>query len=389
MSAPPAATVATAPRVADLAPEFGIYVHIPFCAARCPYCDFNTYVGLEDLAPAYFDALIVEARAWVERHGPFPAAGSVFFGGGTPTLVEERLLAGFLERLRDVFEISPRAEITVEANPETVEAPKLRVLRRAGVDRISIGAQSFVPHVLAALGRAHSAERTREAVSSAREAGFGNLNLDLIYGMPGESPADWDRTLEEALALEPEHVSAYALTIEPATAFGAAVASGRMSSPDDDDQAAKYETALDALARLGHYELSNWGEPSRHNLVYWTQGEYVGLGAGAHSHVDGVRCWNVKRPASYVERATNPCAGEERLDGAARSEEWLVLRLRLVEGVDLVEAEARLGRDLRRAARGLETAGLVEPAGDRLKLTRRGLLLESEVAVRLTAAEDS
>jgi oxygen-independent coproporphyrinogen-3 oxidase len=368
-----------------LAPRFGIYVHIPFCTLRCPYCDFNTYVGLDALAPAYLDALEVEARAWVERCGTFPAAGSVFFGGGTPTLVDARLLALLLDRLRAIFAVAEDAEITVEANPETVEASALSILRSAGVNRISIGAQSFRPGVLAALGRTHSTGRTREAVREAREAGFANLNLDLIYGTPGESPDDWAATLDDALALEPSHVSAYALTIEPATAFGAAVAAGRMPAPDDDDQAAKYETALDALEPLGHYEISNWGEPSRHNLIYWTGGEYVGLGAGAHSYVGGVRSWNVKRPAVYIERAASAVAGDERLDPGARAEEWVQLRLRLIEGLDVREAEEVLGRRLGAEVRLLDQAGLVRVEEGHLTLTRRGLLLESEVALRLCA----
>jgi oxygen-independent coproporphyrinogen-3 oxidase len=368
------------PRPSDLTPAFGIYVHIPFCAARCPYCDFNTYTGMEDLAASYVDALLIEAQMWADRAGPFPAAGSIFFGGGTPTLIDPGLIGRVIAGLRRIYEVAPDAEVTVESNPETSDVTRLAVLRSAGVNRISFGAQSFAPHVLQALGRIHSADRTRLAVAAAREAGFSNLNLDLIYGTPGESIDDWRRSLDETLALAPEHVSAYALTIEPATAFGAAVAAGRMPAPDDDDQATKYEMALNALAHLGHYELSNWGDPSRHNLLYWMQRPYVGLGAGAHSFCEGVRSWNLKNPRTYIERAADPREGEERPDPAS---EWLMLRLRLVEGLELSEACAATGTDLGSHSQDLIRLGLVEVCEGRLSLTRRGMLLENEVALRL------
>jgi putative oxygen-independent coproporphyrinogen III oxidase len=368
------------PKPSDLAPAFGIYVHIPFCAARCPYCDFNTYTGMEDLAPAYVEALLTEARMWASYQGPFSKAGSIFFGGGTPTLIDPRLIERILNELRELYDIAPDAEITVESNPETSDVARLATLRSAGVNRVSFGAQSFAPHVLKLLGRIHSADKTREAVHAARAAGFDNFNLDLIYGTPGESVDDWRRSLDETLALEPTHVSAYALTIEPATAFGADVASGRMPAPDEDDQAAKYEIALDALEHLGHYELSNWGDPSRHNLLYWMQRPYVGLGAGAHSYAGGVRSWNLKNPRTYIERATNPREGEECPDAA---EEWLMLRLRLVEGIDLSETPQTACRTFHDRARALEGLGLASLRGDQLTLTRRGMLLESEVAVRL------
>lgn len=371
--------------VADLAPAFGVYVHVPFCVARCPYCDFNTYVGMDDLAPAYFEAMLREAEAWAARQ-PLLEAGTVFFGGGTPTLPEPTLVASFLTRLRGVIAIEPDAEITIEANPESATAERLGVLREAGANRVSIGAQSFSDRVLRMLGRWHDAATTKNAVAAARSAGFANLNLDLIYGMPGETDDDWARSLDETIALEPDHVSCYALTIEGATQFGADVAGGRMPAPDEDVQAARYETALDALHTAGyaHYELSNWGLPARHNLVYWTQGEYIGLGAGAHSHLDGVRSWNRKNPRTYVDDPTRAREGEERLGGAAREAEWLQLRLRLIDGVDLREAEQRLGRELHIAAGYLQENGLVAVDGERLRLTRRGMLLENQVAIRLT-----
>ena len=277
----------------------------------------------------------------------------------------------------------------MEANPETVDAARLSAFRSAGVDRISFGAQSFASHVLTTLGRAHDAGRTHAAVGEAHAAGFRNLNLDLIYGTHGESLDDWRRTLEEAIALGPEHLSAYALTIEAGTAFGADVASGRMPAPDDDDQAEKYEMALDLLADAGyeHYEVSNWAKPGkacRHNLVYWTQGEYAGIGAGAHGHLAGLRSWNEKLPRAYIEGAPDVRTGSERLDGDARAEEWLALRLRLVAGLPLREAEDRLGRDLGPAVQRAVSFGLADLDDDRLVPTRRGMLLGNALFAELS-----
>ncbi len=386
----PAAEPRIEPRaeVAHLAPAFGIYVHIPYCISRCPYCDFNTYVGIEDTAPAYVDALLREAEDWTGR-APGRLAGTIFIGGGTPSLLEPVLMRTLLDGLRATFRVDGDAEVTMEANPETIDADRLRAFRDAGVNRVSFGAQSFRAHVLATLGRAHTAGRTEAAVREARAAGFDNLNLDLIYGTPGETLDDWRVSLERAIALAPEHLSAYALTIEDGTAFGADVASGRMPAPDDDDQATKYELALDLLADAGyeHYEISNWARPGRacrHNLMYWTQGEYAGLGAGAHGHLDGIRSWNEKLPRAYIERSPAVRAGQERLDDATRAAEWLQLRLRLVAGANLADASAALGRDLSSAAADLGDSGLLINRAGRIEPTRRGLLLGSEIALRMT-----
>ena len=369
----------TRAEVAHLAPDFGVYLHIPYCVSRCPYCDFNTYVGIEDTAPAYVDALLREAESWPRRE-----TGSIFLGGGTPSLLDPRLMRKLLDGVREHFPVTPRAEITMEANPETVDAARLAAFRETGINRVSFGAQSFRPHVLTTLGRTHTAGRTREVVAEARASGFHNLNLDLIYGTPGESLDDWRHSLEETIALEPEHISAYSLTIEQGTAFGFAVASGAMPAPDEDDQATKYEMSLDMLADAGyeHYEISNWAKPgkaSRHNVVYWTQGDYAGLGAGAHSHVAGERWWNVKLPRAYIGRSPSPRANGEHLDAATRSAERTELRLRLVAGMP------RDGLD-EHALKRLVSDGLIELDGDRLVLTRRGLLLQSEVSLRLALA---
>lgn len=360
----------------------GLYLHVPFCSALCPYCDFAVVVGRAEAHARYCDALVDEARA-AEVPGPFE---TVFVGGGTPTLIDAGLLAGTLDRLRDVSGWSDGTEVTVEANPETVDASSLRTLGDAGVNRVSIGAQSFRDHVLRALGRTHDAAAIPRAVDAAHAAGIGNVSLDLIYGGPGEADDDWRGSLEAAVALEPDHVSCYALTIEERTVFGSAVARGRMDAPSEDVLADRYEAARDALGAAGfeHYELSNWARPGRrcaHNLVYWTQGDYLGLGLGAHSHRAGRRWWNTRSLARYL--AGERRDGEERIGERARGDEWLTLRLRLVEGVDLDEARARTGRDLWAQAGALARDGLVDLDGPRLVLTPRGMLLENEVALRL------
>lgn len=369
------------PHAASLAPRVGIYVHVPYCLSVCPYCDFNVYVGSSSDASAYLDAVLSEARARSgEMAGP---SGTIFLGGGTPSLIAPADLARFLDSLRSIVPVSSDAEITLEANPETVSVASLRGYRAAGVNRLSLGVQSFAPHVLAGLGRSHAPAQASAAVASARDAGFGNVSIDLIFGTPGETRSDWEATLAAAIALQPDHVSCYGLTIEDGTAFGAAVARGTMAVPDEDEMAWKYEMACEMLPHR-HYEISNWGEPSRHNLVYWTQGDYLGLGAGAHSHRAGVRSWNRKLPRAYAADPSSARDGFEELDSAARAREWLQLRLRLVDGVDLREAAAVLGRDL--ATASIEEAGLAVVRGDVMSLTPRGLLLENEVALRLGAA---
>lgn len=357
-------------------------MHVPFCVTVCPYCDFNVYAGLEDTAGEYVDAVLAEAK---RRSDTSRAVSSVFIGGGTPSLLPPALLARLMDGLRASFTVDSDAEVTLEANPEAVDEAYFKGALDAGVNRVSLGVQSFVPHVLAALGRTHTAEIARDASGAAREAGVANLSLDLIFGAPGESHADWNTSLEGALALLPDHVSCYSLTIEQGTAFGSAVASGRMTAPDDDEQAAKYEAACETLEpHLEHYEISNWGRPSVHNTLYWTQSDYVGLGAGAHSHAAGVRSWNRKRPADYVaSAATDATAGSETLDAATQAEERVQLALRLLYGVDLDAVSEWLGRDQHAAATALAEAGLVTLDGGLVRLTRRGMLLENEVALRL------
>jgi oxygen-independent coproporphyrinogen-3 oxidase len=370
------------PRPPTAAGALGVYVHVPFCATRCDYCDFATWTDRGGLVDAYVDACVTDVRRRAAS-GELTPASSVFFGGGTPSLLE----AGSLVRILDEIPRRPDAEVTVECNPDRLDPAQLRAYRRAGVNRCSFGVQSMQPPVLAALGRTHDPATVTRAVAAARYAGLENLNLDLIYGAAGESLADWDATLEATLALDPPHVSAYALTVEPATPLGRRVAAGITPGPDDDDQAAKYERADRLLTAAGRpwYEVSNWARPgheSRHHLLYWGQGDYVGIGCAAHGHRAGVRTWNVRAPERYVERVTagrSPEAGREQLDAATRADEALGLALRTSTGATVPAAAAD-------EAAGLEADGLLTRHGSRAVLTRRGRLLATEVTVRLLAA---
>jgi putative oxygen-independent coproporphyrinogen III oxidase len=373
--------------------HFGVYVHVPFCSSRCHYCDFVTYTGMEGLRRPYAAALLAEAGLAAAGLGPdLPTVTSVFVGGGTPTLLPTGDLARVLERLRALLPHAPGAEVTVEANPETVDRAVADGLAAAGVTRVSMGAQSFDDRVLAALGRTHGAARVGEALAALRAAGVPAVNLDLIYGCPGEDGASWAATLDAAVALGPEHLSAYALGIEPATRFGRLVAAGRMTAPDDDLLADRYEAACATLAAAGyahHYEVSNWARmpahASRHNLTYWRRGRYLGLGAGAHEFDGATRSWNVAGVPAYLEAvraARRPTAGRERLDAAQARFEALALRLRTADGLDPAEALA-LGVDPAGAAAAeLRDAGLLA-AGPRLRLTERGMFLHGEVVARL------
>ncbi|HSO52948.1 MAG TPA: radical SAM family heme chaperone HemW [Actinomycetes bacterium] len=370
---------------------FGVYVHVPFCRTRCHYCDFVTYTGMEGLRRPYAAALGEEAAIAAAALGPEPSlVTSVFVGGGTPTLLAPEDLARLLARLRELLPFADGAEVTVEANPETVEPAMAEGLARAGVTRVSMGAQSFDDRVLAGLGRSHDAARVVAAVATLRAAGVPALNLDLIYGGPGEDAGSWSATLEAALALGPEHLSAYALTIEPATKFGRLVATGRMAEPGEDDLADRYETACSALAAAGyhHYEVSNWARAthaSRHNLTYWRRGRYLGLGAGAHEFDGATRRWNVDGVPAYlaaVGEGRRPTSGEERLDPGQARFEALALRLRTVDGLDPGEARS-LGVDPGGSqVEELRTAGLLTP-GPGLRLTEKGMFLHGEVVARL------
>ncbi|MGZ8597594.1 MAG: radical SAM family heme chaperone HemW [Actinomycetota bacterium] len=363
----------------------GVYVHVPFCLTRCGYCDFNAYAGLDELKPRYLQALLREASLTAPGWDGVEVA-SVFLGGGTPTTMTPDDLGELLSALRAVFEVSDEAEVTSEANPDTVDEVSLAGLLSAGYTRLSMGAQSFDPAVLLSLERLHSPESVRTALAAARGAGYENVNLDLIYGADGETLESWERTLEESIALAPEHVSAYALTIEPATPLGRAIARGVVPPPNPDVQADMFQLACSALRDAGyvHYEVSNWAKPGyecAHNLGYWRRQPYRGLGAGAHSYREDRRWWNVRPPEEYlaiVERGELPVGGSETLDASDAYLEEVFLRLRILEGVPASWI------DDDRAERFLESGLLVDDDGS-LVPTERGMLLLNELVLALTA----
>ena len=359
----------------------GLYVHIPFCLTRCGYCDFNAYAGLDHLAAPYVDALSREADLAADGWQGIPFT-SIFFGGGTPTTLSSATIGSLIETFRERFTFLPDSEITCEANPDTVDEVSLASLREGGVNRLSMGVQSFDADVLASLQRIHSADSARRAYRAARDAGFDNVNLDLIYGAEGESLDSWRSTLEEAVVFRPEHLSCYALTIEPNTMLGRQMAAGRAQAPDPDRQADMYELACERLRYAGyrHYEVSNWALPGRecrHNTGYWEGRPYLGLGAGAHSFRMGRRWWNVRPPHQYMESLAAkrlPIGGEERIGGADVKLEALLLGLRVDRGVPHSWMPSRVAEDL------IER-GLGRVRGSRFALTDRGMLLASEVVL--------
>ena len=361
---------------------FGIYVHVPFCVTRCGYCDFNTYVDLGGLQSTYAETAIAEVRLAREVLGDrAPQVDTVFVGGGTPTLLPAEDLGAVLRAVDDCFGLAPGAEVTTEANPDSVDADYLRRLRGEGFTRVSFGMQSAVPHVLAVLDRTHTPGRPQGAVAEAFSAGFEQVSLDLIYGAPGETDDDWAQSLQAAVDAGPTHVSAYALIVEEGTRLGRQVARGELPAPDDDVLADRYLMADEALAPLGWYEVSNWGEPCRHNLGYWRGGDWWGVGPGAHSHVGGVRWWNVKHPAAYAAKLSqgSPGAGRELLTDEDRRVERVLLEVRLRDGLPLAVLQpAGLA-----AAQRFAEDGLLELAQGRAVLTLRGRLLADAVVREL------
>jgi len=391
-----------------------LYLHIPFCASRCHYCDFNTYAGLEALFEPYVSALCEEIRRTGELRGR-PPARTVFIGGGTPTVLPVPLLAQALDACFTAFDLDPSAEITCEANPGTGDQAHFSALRALGVNRLSLGVQSFDDRELRWLGRIHTAVEAERAFSQARAAGFENINLDLIFGLPGswtQEAESWERTLERAVALGPEHLSLYSLTVEHGAPLARQVRSGRIPAPDDDLAADLYQAACDTLAQQDyvHYEISNWvrstsdriGESANqrisnpqsairnqcvHNLVYWRHEPYLGFGAGAHSFDGARRWWNVRSVPRYiarVEAGRSPRAGGERIDRRLAMGETMMLGLRLLEeGVPDERFRARFGLDLEDVFSveigDLVARGLLERLPDRVRLTPAGVLLGNRV----------
>ena len=358
----------------------GCYVHVPFCARRCGYCDFNTAVLGTGLTP---DGWLAGLRAEIELVAPRERLGTVFFGGGTPTLLGGPILADAMDMLRTEFGLASASEVTIEANPETVTEPLLDSLLAAGFTRLSLGMQSADPAVLAVLDRAHTPGQATWCVGAARRAGFTNISLDLIYGAPGETLASWQHTLETALAAAPEHISCYALIVEPGTPLARRIDRGELPTPDDDLAADQYLLADDLLteADLDWYELSNWATPGhecRHNLGYWHSADWHGFGPGAHSHIGSQRWWNHRSPrrwATALQRGESPVAGRELLDDTMIHEERLLLELRLATGLALAELSAA---ERERLPTFISNALLVTNTHHAV-LTRQGRLLADKV----------
>ncbi|MCD6289615.1 MAG: radical SAM family heme chaperone HemW [Anaerolineae bacterium] len=383
----------------------GLYVHIPFCQRKCPYCDFNSYAGMEYLFAPFTAALVTEITRAGDAWG-HPVVDTLFLGGGTPTVLPVEHLSRILSACRSSFPIAPEAEITCEANPGTVDQAKFVGLREIGVNRLSIGIQSFQDNELHILGRIHDAKQAKAAFCAARSAGFTNINLDLIYGLPSQTRETWVSTLNQAIALDPEHLSLYALTVEPGTPFARWVAEGRLPRPDDDLAADLYEIADDVLVANGYaqYEISNWARHDashlpptanprfacRHNLIYWRYQPYLGFGPGAHSMIPGRRWWNIRAPKAYIrqiEEGHIAEAGHETIHDRLGMGEMMMLGLRLVrEGVSEAAFQSRWGTTIEEVfsheLAELEDVGLIERMGDRIRLSRHARLVGNQVFAR-------
>lgn len=366
------------------------YVHVPFCVSKCHYCDFNSRAGGESLFPRYVDAVVREIES-------APACSralldTAYFGGGTPTVLPAPMIERILTALDRKFGFADGAEITIEANPGTIGRIRLRELRSAGFSRISLGVQSFDDGFLSLIGRVHNARQAVEALRAARAAGFGNVSLDLIFALPGQSVSHWGRTLDAAIALAPDHISTYELTVEDGTVFAYMAARGQLCLPSEDEQVEMYELACEKLEGAGfeHYEVSNFALPGfrcRHNVAYWRSEPYLAFGAGATSFMEGVRAKRLADPADYiraVETGNSFIESSECLAGRAKLAEMVMQGLRMLEGIPLDGFRQRTGFDLcnefRTEIENLAAAGLLEMRGGRLRVTRRGLLLLNDVA---------
>ena len=390
--------------MSDPAP-LSLYLHIPFCTSKCGYCDFNAYEGIGHLASGYTASLLREIELWAPAARDFRVQ-TVFFGGGTPSLTNLDDMAAITRTVREQFDIAPDAEWSLEGNPTDLEREHLEGLRELGVNRLSLGVQSLHDDELKLLDRAHTADRAIEVIEQARESGFDNLNIDLIFGLIDHPLERWQQTLERALEQRPEHLSCYALTVEPGTALHYQVAKGERDEPDPDVAADQYEWTRARLAdaRYEQYEISNWARPGqecRHNLVYWHADPYLGLGAGAHSLFAGQRFANIDAPNQYTEAVDEShkqrqetgaatmrqIAGGETPDEATLRADAMILGLRLIDGVSLADFEQHFGQSpdaiFGEAIERHTSNGLLEHNGDRLRLTDRGLLLANNVFMDL------
>jgi len=389
----------------------GLYVHVPFCKTKCPYCDFNTYQGIENLIEPFLPAITSEITCWGDALA-HPPVKSVFFGGGTPSYLPPGDIERILVAIQSSFQVDPTAEISIEANPGDLDEAACAGILNQGVNRLSIGVQSLDNDLLNLLGRRHQASEAVEAFQSARQAGFDNVNLDLMYGLPNQSMKQWQKTLSSLIELTPEHISLYALTIEEGTPMHRWATEGKIPEPDSDLAADMYQHAREVLAEAGyhHYEISNWSLPDRaceHNLVYWENGPYLGVGPGAHSRLGDYRFWTVLSPRDYNTKAatwadsgSRPLAdlvetalqgiptlgGWEHLSLETTCSETMFLGLRLLDGLNLSEASAIAGTDL---AKKFQTPiqeclnlGLLEQDGDCLKLTMQTYLVANQAFTR-------
>ena len=398
---------------ASIVPETGmaLYVHVPFCNTKCPYCDFNTYQGIERLMEPYLDAVTTETRLWGDLLRR-PAVTSVFLGGGTPSYLSDGYVDRILAAANEAFLIDPGAEITMEANPGDLDVESCLRLSNTGVNRLSLGVQSLDDGLLHLLGRRHNADQALEAFESARQGGFHNINLDLMYGLPRQTMRQWETTLHRLVSHGPEHISLYALTLEDGTPLQKWVDMGRYPEPDSDLAADMYHYAEDLLEAEGyhHYEISNWclpGLESRHNMAYWLNRPYLGVGPGAHSSLGSFRFWDVSSPVAYIKAVKdwdgNPSPPlvsltEEELDAVppvdlcefideeTRCSETMFLGLRLLEGMDLAAVSAGVGCDLadryRREIQDLVGLGLLEQDNGMLRLTKPAYLIANQVFTR-------
>jgi oxygen-independent coproporphyrinogen-3 oxidase len=389
----------------------GLYVHVPFCKTKCPYCDFNTYQGIENLIGPYLEAVTAELALW-GRVLQRPAVNTIFLGGGTPSFLPDGHVAWLLEAARNACLIRNDAEITVEANPDDLDRSKCASLLSQGVNRLSIGVQSLDPGLLVQLGRRHGPGQAIEAFQTARAAGFTNINLDLMYGLPSQTMTQWQSTVQKVTSLRPNHLSLYCLTLEEGTPLHRWVQEGDLPRPDDDLAADMYSYARASLADAGyhHYEVSNWSLPgfgARHNTGYWRNLPYLGVGPGAHSFLGWYRFWQVSSPRLYIARVKEWAGGnpkpfrdmtEEALDTARPIDSWehidintactetMFMGLRLLDGLDLVEASERAGADLesryRTQIEELVDLGLLERQDNRLRLTSAAYLIANQVFTR-------
>ena len=385
--------------IQDLLETASLYLHIPFCHTRCYYCDFNTYAGILPMRSAYVRALLkeIELAGKMARRddGSRRRSRTIFFGGGTPSLLTVEQMRSLLSACFAAFAVDPGAEITMEANPGTLTQEQLVGLRAAGVNRLSMGAQSFDAELLKALGRIHTPEEITQAVQYAREAGFTSINIDFMFGLPGQTMRHWRDTLEQALELRPEHLSLYSLIVEEGTPFHTWAQEGRIVPGDEDLCADMYEYADQRLKEAGYinYEISNWSLPghhSRHNLTYWQNLPYIGMGAGAYSSFAGRRFSDEREPAAYIKRLKAnqiPEAESEVVEREQGMSETAFLALRTAMGLHLPTFEQRFGEPFAQFVgnrlRIVEEAGLLEYEDDWLRLSTRGRLLGNEVFVRL------